>query len=248
MTIYAITATDERMTMSADVAMASARAFGASATKIHEIDNPDRTRGAGYWRWMPSIVKDAIIEAMLKDWDFIVYMDAGVQVIRDLSLLTARMKTDEHVWLFGNEHNHVEWCKGDVLHEMEWKGRDTDKQAQASVHIWRATPEALRIAAEWDRWCDDPHMIDDQPSERPNHPRFKEHRHPQAVLTNIAYRHGIRLHWWPTEYGHYIKHLYPNDNYPQMFEHHRKRNPNTNEAQQPEWTVDTYQKAMERYA
>lgn len=245
MTIYAITAADERMTWSADVAMASARRHGATATKIHEIDNPERTRGAGYWQWMASIVHDAIIEAMYADIDFVVYMDAGVKVIRDLSLLTGRMRADDHVWVFGNEHNHVEWCKADVLHEMGWRGKDTDKQVQASVHIWRSTPEALRIANEWRTWCMDPHMIDDSPSERPNHPRFKEHRHPQAVLTNIAYKHGLRLHWWPTQYGHFIKHMYPVDTYPQIFEHHRMRNPGTNEAQQPEWTHDGYKKELE---
>ena len=246
MTIYAITAADDRMTMSADVAMASARHHGAGTTHIHHIDNPERTRGAGYWRWMAHIVHEAIIEAMHANIDYVVYMDAGVKSIRSLSLLTGRMRDDDHVFLFGNEHNHVEWCKGDCLHEMGWRGKDTDKQVQASVHIWRSSPEALRIANEWRKWCDDPHMIDDSPSDRPNHPKYKEHRHPQAVLTNIAYKHGIPLHWWPTEYGHYIKHLYK-DTYPQIFEHHRKRNPHTNEAQQPEWSIAQYQQEMSNY-
>lgn len=247
MKIYAITAADMRMTMSAHIAMLSAGANGAVLTNKHHVDNPERTRGAGYWQWMPQVVHDAIIQAMYEDIDFVIYMDAGVKTIRNLSLLTGRMKDDDHVWLFGNEHNHVEWCKGDVLHEMQWRGKDTDKQVQASVHIWRSTPEALRIAKEWMDWCQDPRMIDDSPSDRPNHPRYKEHRHPQAVLTNIAYKHGLRLHWWPTEYGHFIKHMYPIDNYPQIFEHHRRRNPNTNEAQQPEWTDDQYRAAVEAY-
>lgn len=246
MKIFAVTAADSRMSMSAKVAMASAEHHGANSTLIRELADTG-TRGAGYWRWMPELVKESIIEAMYQDWDFVIYMDAGVRVIRDLSLLTARMKPDDHVWLFGNEHNHVEWCKGDVLSEMEWRGKDTDKQVQASVHIWRATPEALRIAHYWDSWCDNEWAIDDSPSERPNHPRFKEHRHPQAVLTNIAYRHGIRLHWWPAEYGHFIKHMYPIDTYPQIFDHHRRRNPGTNEPNQPEWTQAEYERIMAEY-
>lgn len=241
--IYGVTAADSRMKASARVCHDAMLSHGCSTVDVISLFG--HGRGAGYWRWMPEAVVTTIQKAMDGGYDFVVYCDAGVQVLRSIRHITDRMAPTDHVFLFGNEHSHEHWCKADVNASLGWIGSEHDRQVQASVHVWRATREALEIAKAWDKACDPITMIDDSPSTLPNHPRFVEHRHPQAVLTIIAKRHGIPLHWWPSEYGLHIKHRYKVDTYPQLFNHHRRRDPGTNEPNQPEWTLTEYAKIME---
>jgi hypothetical protein len=244
--IYGATLADHRMSMSADLCRASMRYHGVDKVLNIESEYVGDGRGAGYWRWMPDIVRKGIKTAIEDGAEFFLYSDAGIEFIRSIRHITDRMKLSDHVWLFGNEHNHVHWCKADVLQALEWDGNERERQAQASVHVWRASWEAFYIATEWDNACIPNWMIDDSPSTLPNHSHFKEHRHPQATLTCIAYRHGIPLHWWPTEYGHFIKHLYA-DTYPQLFDHHRKRNPSVVEKNQPVWSEQEFNKRILPY-
>lgn len=128
------------------------------------------------------------------------------------------------------------------------------RQAQASVIAFRVSDYSRAFVNEWLNWCragarlgaaltfgfDNPErqengtawcefrpLIDDSPSVFPNHPEFQEHRHDQAILTTLAYREGLRLHWWPAIYNggafSYEKGDYQ-DVYPVLFHHHRKRN------------------------
>ena len=59
------------------------------------------------------------------------------------------------------------------------------------------------------------------------YPSFQEHRHDQALLTAVAQKYNLRLHWWPAVYNDgaftYDKGTYT-DSYPPIFHHHRKRN------------------------
>lgn len=119
-----------------------------------------------------------------------------------------------------------------VLHDILWN--QFGKQAQASVIFFRVSDYSRAFVAEWLKWClfDGGRLIDDSPSRAPNHPEFREHRHDQAILTTMAYREGIKLHWWPAVYNKggspefvYEKlPEYAGDDYPVLFSHHRKRN------------------------
>jgi hypothetical protein len=188
-----------------------------------EIINQER--GAGYWLWKPYILYSKMLES--EENEIIVYLDSGVEVINSLNYIKDRMGDNIDIWLFGNEHNHSDWCKGEVLRDMRVDYviyKTNPKQAQASVIFVRNTQFARNFVKEWLLWCQMPNFINDSPSVSDNSPNFKEHRHDQAILTNLAIKYGIPLHWWPTQYGHFIKHNYHGDNYPQLFNHHRKRN------------------------
>jgi hypothetical protein len=104
------------------------------------------------------------------------------------------------------------------------------KQAQASVIFFRVSDYSKQFVAEWLKWClfEGGRLIDDSPSRAPNHPEFRENRHDQAILTTLAYREGLRLHYWPATYNfgafNYEKlPCYASDHYPILFHHHRKR-------------------------
>jgi hypothetical protein len=104
---------------------------------------------------------------------------------------------------------------------------EDSRQAQASVIVIRNTEPAREFIKEWLRWCCVPGLIDDSKSEAMNSTEFREHRHDQAILTCLAIRDSIPLHWWPAMYNAgnftYDKTGY-NDNYPVLFHHHRMRN------------------------
>lgn len=219
-------------------------------------------RGIGYWLWKPYIID--LVMGKLKDGDYLVYSDAGVEFINNIRYVIDRM--DQDVFVFGNNWEHAHWCKRDVV-EAVWpfgfldalpKGHSYiqektwerfGKQAQASVIVFRVSAWSRKFVAEWLKWCSTPvtvshrlgtaevdreerYLIDDSPSVPPNHPEFREHRHDQAILTTLAYREGIKLHWWPAVYNKggspefvYEKlPEYAGDDYPVLFSHHRKRN------------------------
>jgi hypothetical protein len=244
--IYGATFADHRMQMSAKLARASMLANGVDHVKTLHSVHVTGERGAGYWRWMPDIVIQGIKSAIDDGADFFVYTDAGVEFVRSIRHITDRMNPDDHVWLFGNEHSHEDWCKADVLRALDWRGTAMDRQVQASVHVWRASWQAYDIASQWDRACSPKWMIDDSPSSLPNVATFKEHRHPQATLTCVAHTNAIPLHWWPTQYGHFIKHRYRGDTYPQLFAHHGRRDPHAGDGRET-WSVNEYNTHMAKY-
>jgi len=178
----------------------------------------DQPRGSGYWAWKPFIILEALKQC--KPGDTVVYADAGVEFVTPLRHL---LDLNWSIFLHGNMYNHRDWCKMDTMNAMSvWP---EGKQCQASV-VW-ARPTSIWFIEEWLNWCLQPGMIDDRPSTTPNYPGYSEHRHDQAILTNLAYKQGIPLHWWPAMYNNgaftYQKDGY-NDNYPVMFHHHRRRN------------------------
>jgi hypothetical protein len=186
----------------------------------------EQERGCGYWSWKPLIIKTDM--DLLDDGDILVYADAGVEFIASAKRIVALMRQD--IFLFGNNYLHAHWCKRDIVDEV-WTPMANwwsfDKQVQASVIFIRVSDYAKQVVAEWLYWClfEGGRLLDDSPSRAPNHPEFQENRHDQAILTTIAYREGINLHWWPAKYGNgfYARNGFPDEGYPALFHHHRLR-------------------------
>lgn len=227
----------ENMTISQDLCEKSALNHGCSDFITYnpvDIDEEfflmnaeifNQPRGYGYWLWKPYFLYQTMNHT--PENEIIIYLDSGVEVINSLNYIKDRMKDNIDIWLFGNEHRHEDWCKADVFSAMgveDTINRINPRQVQASVIFVRNTQFARDFVKKWLLWCQMPNFIDDSPSFIENVSSFVEHRHDQAILTNLAIKYDIPLHWWPTQYGHFIKHNYPDDNYPQLFEHHRKRN------------------------
>lgn len=240
---------DASMSIAAQICTASAKQNGIDRvwswtdaairqTEFYEQNKAilDQPRGSGYWLWKPYIILDTL-QRMIEG-EILVYADAGVEFVAPVRHIIDRM--DQDIWLFGNQYQHVHWCKGDVMKALNCF--DSGSQVQASVIIIRNTTKAREFVDEWLTWCTVSGMIDDNPSKVPNHPEFREHRHDQAILTSLAYINLIPLHWWPAMYNcgafAYEKGGY-NDNYPVLFHHHRCRN---NEIQQPGMFRDYFHK------
>jgi hypothetical protein len=235
---------DERMIKSLDRCISSAKEQGVDvcyAWTKEMISNPElsghekefwtfnkdvlnQERGAGYWLWKPYILMKSLNHC--NDGDILIYSDAGVEFVHPVHEIVSRM--DEDIFFFTNGFPNVEWCKGDVM-ESVLPGHVAieniiSKQVQASVIFFKVNSNTRTFIKEWFLWCQMPGFIDDSPSKLPNYPTFAEHRHDQAILTCLQIKYGYKLHFWPTKYSEHIRHTArPEDNYPTLFNHHRKR-------------------------
>jgi hypothetical protein len=244
--IHLVTFASDDMSISAQRCVESAKQHGVDNASVWEFEALksapfgrrhaalfSQARGCGYWAWKPVIIRETM--PFVKDGDILIYSDAGVEFIEPVSIVIDRM--DQDIWLFGNETLHRQWCKRDIVEEV-WPSsvRFTDdawtcfdKQVQASVIFFRVNDYTRAFVKEWLDWClfEGGRLIDDSPSRLPNHPEFKENRHDQAILTTLAYREGITLHHWYVRYHDRTPGrgpFYPDDNYPPLYLHHRRRN------------------------
>jgi hypothetical protein len=250
MTTHLVTFADESMRHSRNVCAESAKRNGVDHVIHLDFQNHlkrtwtygqhqalfDQERGLGFWAWKPWAIREA--SHGCQPGSILIYSDAGVEFINSVSHIIERM--DQDIFLFGNQWEHAHWCKRDIVDEIwpikfdnpiygpheVWKS--FGKQCQASVIFFRVSDYSKAFVKEWLDWClfEGGRLIDDSPSRAPNHPEFRENRHDQAILTTMAYREGIKLHWWPASYndGAFVheKGDYTDD-YPVMFNHHRKR-------------------------
>lgn len=185
-------------------------------------------RGAGYWLWKPYFIYKAMLE--MNEGDILIYADAGVEFQHHVNNIIEQM--DESIFFFSNGHNNVDWCKMDVmlliLPNLLYQGTHLQdclqsyKQVQASVIFLKVNKQTKDFVKQWLLYCQIPGLIDDSQSRVDNYPAFSEHRHDQAILTCLQIKYNYKLHWWPTQYSEHIR--MPGDNYPAMFNHHRKRN------------------------
>lgn len=247
--IRLVTFADSRMTTSAKLCCLSASKMGVDVCWPQSPDTITQEfmgmnaeifkhdRGYGYWVWKPYFIYKSMLNC--QDGDILIYSDAGVEFIQPVQYIIDKM--DQDIFFFTNGFPHVEWCKGDVMQTILFRissmvtetkcgvfanyGVDQFKQVQASVIFFRVNETTRNFVKEWLLYCQMPGFIDDSPSKLPNYPTFAEHRHDQAILTCLQIKYGYKLHFWPTNYSEHIRHTaQPEDNYPSMFNHHRKRN------------------------
>lgn len=224
---------DERMTRSQLLCTEAARKNGVDQVFEYQPQHIDKEfkadneqilsceRGAGYWLWKPYFVNRALKHC--EDGDILIYMDAGVELINLVQYVIDAM--DQDIFLFSNGHQHVHWCKGDVLIKLGCNMIAGKEQVQASVIFFKVNSFTRNFVKEWLLWCQMPGFIDDSPSKLPNHPEFAEHRHDQAILTCLQIKYGITLHWWADKLWYESqRYRWPEDKYPSMWKHHRKRN------------------------
>jgi hypothetical protein len=221
------------MTKAQELCVSSSLKYGVNeAYKFHQgcidpqfyEDNKevlDQSRGAGYWLWKPYCIHRVMQNC--KDGDVLIYSDSGCEWVNNVHELINPM--DQDILFFSNGHQHIHWCKMDVLEAIiPGKYSYNNQQVQASVIVFKVSKVTRDFVKEWLLWCQMPGFIDDSPSKLPNDKEFAEHRHDQAILTCLQIKYGYKLHWWPDKLWYESqKYKWP-DRYPAMIKHHRKRN------------------------
>jgi len=184
----------------------------------------------GFWLWKPYFINKIMNDSA--DGDIVCYVDAGCEIIAPLQSIVDAM--DEDIFLFTNGLMHRDWCKMDVIdainqaeyrEPVKWANYLQAQQVQASAMWIRVTPFSRNFVKEWLLWCQMPGMIDDSPGVIPNHPEFAQHRYDQAILCCLQIKYSLKTHWWPdARWFESQRYRWPEDRYPSMFLHHRKRN------------------------
>lgn len=230
-----ITYSDHRMTISAMKCRESAIQHDCDDSSIygpadlsedfkdHMKDVLKHERGAGFYCWKPYIVRKEM--QSLEDGDILIYTDAGTMFRNSVGHIIRNM--DQDLFLFSNGWPHVEWCKMDTLDViLGVRPISKDfKQVQASQIFIRVSSFSRAIIDQWFHYSIDHHgkYINNDPSESRNIEGFQEHRWDQSILGCLQILHNIKLHWFPTTYSNHLPRG-PQDSYPAMFDHHRKRN------------------------
>lgn len=245
--IRLITFTDVRMTFSADNLTRSVLANGIDEAYVYRYDDLDKrfmqmaeptiyeSKGAGLYIWKPYICWHAINR--MKDGETLIYADAGQTIISSVQPVIDAM--DQDVMMFSNGWNHMDWCKMDVMASILGRAVFPKvgeiKQAQASLIFFRVSSESRKFVKEWMLWCLMPGFCDNSPSVLPNVPTFQETRWDQSVLSCLGIKYGYKLHWFPSSTNWHNKSAHPNDNYPAIVDHHRRRNPGATNGTDSEW-------------
>jgi hypothetical protein len=176
----------------------------------------DRPRGSGFWLWKPLIVEAALDE--MADGDILVYADAGLEFVGDLSPLFELCAAKGGLLLFDGHYDDVggpgpnvcaKWTKRDcfVLMGCDEPRFHDGRMLDASLLVLRATDRARAFVREWRGWCEDARLLTDDENVcgRPNLPAFVDHRHDQSILSLLALREGVETFRHPSQYGNHLK-------------------------------------------
>jgi hypothetical protein len=196
------------------------------------LEEQQRGGGYGHWLWKPYMCLDALQRLHngndSEELQYLIYADSGIEFIASISPIIEQMqKTGQNIFLFGNGHTHLFWCKKKVLQSMlpNWAYMpqlQEEEQVQASVIVFKVCQESIDFVREWLAWCEIPGFIDNSDNVGLTN-YYRDHRNDQAILTNLAILKGIQRHWWPVQYGKHTRGKYAADLYGQLFYHHRYR-------------------------
>ncbi len=156
-------------------------------------------RGYGYWIWKPEVILRTLDS--MAEGDILLYADVGCHLNADgrdrLLEYVERVKRSSLGFLGVRVQDVLDrdWTKGDLLDHLGVRDRKdiTDTPSIAAGTLWiRKGPGMLAMLRSWQQVMEtDISLIDDSPSQAPNLPGFREHRHDQAVLSILAKVAGV---------------------------------------------------------
>lgn len=150
----------------------------------------DRERGAGYWLWKPYFILKTLNE--VDDGDVVVYIDCGDRLHENpIPYLTEKLKEINSVILMGY-HSHENWCKRVCFEKMGCNSEMyiKSRQLEAGFCAFKKCSESIDLVSEWLKFCENSDILtDDLVSNEKLY--FRDHRHDQAILTNLVIKNNI---------------------------------------------------------
>ena len=196
--------------------------FGPVLDSIRHLLSPE-VRGFGYWIWKPLVILKAMEQ--MGEGDLAIYVDAGCHlnaagVARLSDYFAAVESSPEGIVGFQNNppsdflvwdgrplplYPDCQWAKGDLLDFFEVRENPAITQTPifgAGVILLRKCEAAVEFLWTWfSIMSEHINLVDDSPSETPNHPWFIENRHDQSVFSIMAKLAGIQ-HFSSFEYSY----------------------------------------------
>ena len=158
----------------------------------------DEWRGAGLWLWKPYLINALLNDdGLLQFGDYLVYMDAGAYPKQSFDEIFEFVETHSAyngVLFFGVGLPQKEWCKRDayILQNCDEEKCWNAGQINAFLSIWRKGSFAINLSKMWLDEASNKSVLGDGKSQFGKElDGFTDHRHDQAVITNIMNREGF---------------------------------------------------------
>lgn len=154
----------------------------------------DQERGAGFWLWKPFIILETF--KTMNDGDVLLYLDSGDTFTNNVVSFIKKYFSDKNneIILTSGVYTNMDWTKRDcfILMECDESKFHNTIQLEAGILAIKKTDIMVNFVEEWLGYCKNANIITDIKNiHGENFSSFKEHRHDQSVLTNLAVKHGI---------------------------------------------------------
>lgn len=151
-------------------------------------------RGGGYWMWKPYIMLEALRN--MEYGEYLIYTDAGLIYISSINKIIDQIERDKSdIFLTSGFAPNKEWCKRDAFILMDCDNEEAKNRPQISggYILVKKSETSIEFLQQWLMYNEQKEIITDSPNicGFENDPNFHEHRHDQAILTNLAYKNGI---------------------------------------------------------
>lgn len=205
--IYAISYGDKSFSMSMTLNLWTAKWIGGIKNTIaytpfsmdEQFINKNKQilqqkRGGGYWLWKPYIILDAL--SKIDEGDYLIYTDAGMIYVRNIHHLIRQLERDGgEIFLSLGFAPAKDWCKRDAFILMGCDNKEASEKIMVSggYILLRKSEKSVRFIQEWLKYSEDERILTDCPNRcgYENYAGFKEHRHDQAILTNLTTIYNI---------------------------------------------------------
>ncbi len=213
----------------------------------------NQPKGIGYWLWKPFIILESMKNLNEGDIVIYSDCGIEITDRLDTLISICSDKQPVLLFGNGNFTNSM-WTKRDCFVLMEcdnetyWKSPHCD----AAFSMFRKSEQALQFLGEWLDYARDERILTDLENTcgKKNLPGFIEHRWDQSIMSLLAEKYRLSLYRMPTQFGNHYKihrfrvdnemnHVnqlrpvqvpyyaiipYYNSEYPQLLNHHRKKN------------------------
>ncbi len=193
-------------------------------------------RGAGLWLWKPYIISDAL--GKINDGDWLLYLDSGITVIRDIHYLINNAKSNNtSIFIMEQPLLNRQFTKRECFIKMGIEDEDNN-QVLGLLLLLRKSEESIHFVQEWLHKCEDVELL----SPEHFHPEISEwkdyysHREDQSILSLLRIKYKLPTFRDCSDYGKfpfqyanpkyaYNPKVYDNSNYPTVILCNRKAKP-----------------------
>lgn len=155
------------------------------------------TRGFGYWCWKPQVILQSLRQ--INEDDILIYADIGCEFVpsKAKSLLEKLQNlSNNDIMGVSLSYQERQWTKNDIFRHF---GVENNPKFTESSHIcatlifMKKSAKTIQIITEWlDIFKNHWNLVDDSPSQTPNHKDFRENRHDQSIWSMINKKYGLK--------------------------------------------------------
>jgi len=154
------------------------------------------SKGFGWWLWKSYLITNTLDQ--MQENDYLIYLDATIEVLKNPLELIDNKKD---IILFNNGQSHHEYCKSECYYGMKIYSPLDQLQANAAIQIYKNTEYTKLFLLDYFLACANLMLVNDEYDNSIQISKFKEHRHDQSILTNLAIEAGIELKSSPCQWG-----------------------------------------------